>query len=85
MEFHHLIGSVDISGLLLYESPFSFNINPDDQVHSKFYSILNETLSNLSGGIEYIIVYPDRKDLTEEFFINKSLSYKEIQVMKKVN
>jgi len=75
--------NIVVDGIVLpfYESSLTYNAEPDDQIKSKLYSILNETLSNLPGSIEYVIVNHDGKDLTEEFLVNKSPSHKEMQDM----
>lgn len=56
--------NIVVDGIVLpfYESSLTYNAEPDDQIQSKLYSILNETLSNLPGSIEYVIVNHDGKD-----------------------
>lgn len=72
---------VDGTVLPIYESSLTYNAEPDEQIRSKLYSVINETLANLPGSIEYVIVTHDGKDLTDEFLIEKSPSHNEMQDM----
>lgn len=72
---------VDNTVLPFYESSWTYNAEPEEQIRTKLYTILNETLANLPGSSEYIIVNHDGEDLTDEFLVEKSPSHNEMKDM----
>lgn len=72
---------VDNTVLPFYESSWTYNAEPEEQIRTKLSTILNETLANLPGSSEYIIVNHDGEDLTDEFLIEKSPSHNEMKDM----
>lgn len=72
---------VDGTVLPIYESSLTYNAEYEEQIRSKLYSILNETIANLPGSSDYIIVNHDGEDLTDEFLSDKSPSHNEMQDM----
>jgi predicted ABC-type ATPase len=72
---------VDGTVLPFYESSLTYNAEYEEQIRSKLSSILNDTIANLPGTDEYIIVNHNGEDLTQEFLVEKSLSHQEMQEM----
>ena len=72
---------VDGTVLPFYESSLTYNAEDEGQIRSKLSSILNDTIANLPGTEEYIIVNHNGEDLTQEFIDEKSPSHQEMQDM----
>lgn len=76
---------VDNTVLPFYESSWTYNAEPEEEIRTKLYTILNETLANLPGSSEYIIVNHDGEDFTDEFLVEKSPSHNEMKdLIKKI-
>lgn len=70
---------VDTQVLPFYESSLTYNAEPEEEIRTKLYTILNETLANLPGSIDYVIVNHEGEDLTDEFLVEKSPSHNEMK------
>jgi predicted ABC-type ATPase len=75
--------NIVVDGIVLpfYESSLTYNAEDEGQMRSKLSSIWNDTIANLPGTEEYIIVNHNGEDLTQEFLVEKSPSHQEMQDM----
>ncbi|WP_312458981.1 hypothetical protein [Proteiniclasticum sp.] len=75
--------NIVVDGIVLpfYESSLTYNAEDEGQMRSKLSSIWNDTIANLPGTEEYIIVNHNGEDLTQEFLAEKSPSHQEMQDM----
>ena len=75
--------NIVVDGIVLpfYESSLTYNSEDEGQMRSKLSSIWNDTIANLPGTEEYIIVNHNGEDLTQEFLVEKSPSHQEMQDM----
>jgi len=75
--------NIVVDGIVLpfYESSLTYNAEDEGQMRSKLSSMLNDTIANLPGTEEYIIVNHNGEDLTQEFLVEKSPSHQEMQDM----
>lgn len=75
---------VDGTVLPFYESSWTYNAEPEEQIRSELYSILNANISTLPGSSsDFIIVNHDGENITEEFLVEKLPSHQEMQDMVK--
>ena len=67
--------------LPFYESDFSYNAKPVEEIRAKLFAILNKENSSFKFDNDYIIVDHKGKDLTKELTTERPESFDEMQAL----